>query len=112
MLKSKTYLPFKERQRRRCCCVSSNSSGLCQKTVYTLKFQSKDNTDVIMMWWLAKNGSTSLGLESKEPAFKRKCKTKWEHGSGYYTPEENLKHETGALKDFTQTHNRNRKGRT
>ena len=81
-------------------CVSSNSGGLRRKTVYALKFQTKDNTDDFMMWWLAKNRSISLGLESKETALKKKRKIKWVHGSRYTPLKKKMKPDMGVVKDL------------
>ena len=74
--------------------ASTNSGGLRKKSVYAVKFQSKDDTNDFMMWWLAKNGSTSLGEETKNTS-KRKAedKTGCDRGSGY-TPQKKKSKQT------------------
>ena len=55
--------------------VTSSTSGLRMRKVYCLRFETKDDTDDFVMWWLAKSGSTSLLLKTKSPkkAMKRKA---------------------------------------
>jgi len=66
--------------------ASSSNSGFCRKTVYLFKFENIDDTDDFMMWWLAKNGSTFLGEETKKTS-KRKTRNDCNDGGTGFTPQ-------------------------